>query len=64
VPEKLETSIEASPTPDAHGDVPIGEMVNLQEGRTALEDPNLAKVVDVFKGRIVDIQHNAKNQDS
>lgn len=38
--------------------LPIGEMVNQQEGQKALEDPNLSKLVDTFKGRIVDIQHH------
>ena len=40
-------------------DLPIGDMVNQQEGRKALEDENLSKVVDTFKGKIVDIQHPA-----
>ena len=43
----------------AHG-LPIGEQVNLTDGKKALEDPNVAKVVEVFRGTIVDIQHQVK----
>ena len=42
-----------------HG-LPISEAVNLAEGKKALEDPNVAKVVEVFRGAIVDIQHQVK----
>lgn len=37
--------------------LPIGGAVNPEAAREALDDPALAHVVDVFKGRIVDIQH-------
>ena len=40
----------------AHG-LPIGEQVNLVDGKKALDDPNLTKVVETFRGTIVDIQH-------
>jgi DNA polymerase-3 subunit gamma/tau len=42
--------------PEIENDLPIGQMVNLREGRKALEDKNLSKVIDTFKGKIVDIQ--------
>ena len=34
--------------------------VNAKEAQTALEDPHIAKVLDVFKGKIIDIKHNVK----
>jgi len=34
--------------------------VSAEDGRKALEDPHIARVVDVFKGRIVDIRHHVK----
>lgn len=51
---------EVASTPTAsvvssHG-LPISETVNLADGKEALADPNIAKVIDVFRGTIVDIQ--------
>jgi len=34
----------------------LGESVSAQEAKAALNDPHVAKVVDVFKGKIVDIR--------
>ena len=33
---------------------------NADEARTALKDPHIAKVVDVFKGRVVEVKHDVK----
>lgn len=40
--------------------MPLGARVNPEEARAALNDPHVAKVVDVFKGKIVDIRRNPK----
>ena len=39
---------------------PLGSRVNPEEARDALDDPHVAKVVDVFKGKIIDIRRNQK----
>ena len=51
-------------TPAADSGLPIGELVNLHDGKKALQDPNVTKIVDIFKGRIIDIQHNTNTPDS
>jgi len=40
--------------------MPAAGTVNPEMARQALEDPHIAKVVDVFKGRIVEIKHHVK----
>jgi len=45
-----------STEPSLNEGLPLAENVNPEEGQKALSDPHVAKVVDVFKGRIVDIQ--------
>ena len=51
--------VQDQPVTDANsgrGDMPIGETVNADEARAALDEPHVAKVVEVFKGRIVDVK--------
>ena len=56
--------VSTASAPPMNTDLSIGDMVNLQEGRKALQDPNVAKVIDVFKGRIVDIHHQTGTSDA
>ena len=51
--EIIEAPGEARPTWHVHG------TVNPEEAKAALADPHVAKVVDVFRGRIVDIRRTA-----
>lgn len=39
---------------------PFYDSVNPEEARRALGDPRIARVVDVFKGRIADIRHDVR----
>ena len=41
--------------------LPIAGHVHAEEAREALKDPHVAKVVDVFRGRIVDVRHGPKS---
>ena len=41
--------------------LPIAGHVHAEEAREALKDPHVAKVVDVFRGRIVDVRHEPKS---
>ena len=54
----------AKRTPDdtrpAPPQTPPGARVSAEEARAALDDPHVAKVVDVFKGKIIDIHRNPK----
>jgi hypothetical protein len=38
--------------------------VRAEDVREAMKDPHIAKVVDVFKGRIVEIRHDSKPRKS
>jgi hypothetical protein len=40
---------------------PAAGRVSEEEVRAALSDPHVAKVVDVFKGRIVDVKRDGKS---
>jgi DNA polymerase-3 subunit gamma/tau len=40
---------------------PVSGRVSEEEVRAALSDPHVAQVVDVFKGRIVDVKHDGKS---
>ena len=40
--------------------IPRGGSVSAEEAKQALEDPHVAQVVDVFKGRIVAVRHGAE----
>jgi DNA polymerase-3 subunit gamma/tau len=53
---KVQSGAAAQSTPALNEGLPLAESVNPEEGQKALEDPHVANVVDVFKGRIVDIQ--------
>jgi DNA polymerase-3 subunit gamma/tau len=44
---------------NTQADLPYYPGTSPQDVRTALEDPQIAKVVDVFKGRIAQIKHGA-----
>ncbi len=46
--------------PDVQHALPIGGHVSAEEARAALENPHIAKVVEAFKGRIVEIKQAAK----
>jgi DNA polymerase-3 subunit gamma/tau len=48
------------PAADARHGLPIAGTVQPDEARAALENPHVAKVVDVFKGRIVEIKHETR----
>ncbi|MFP6581182.1 MAG: DNA polymerase III subunit gamma/tau [Candidatus Hydrogenedentota bacterium] len=45
---------------ESDDEAPVSESINPEARRKALEDPALANVVDVFKGRIVDIQKRSE----
>ena len=44
---------------EGQSELPISGYVNPDDARAALEDSGVAKVVDVFKGRIVDVKSDA-----
>ena len=44
---------------EGQSELPIADCANPDEARAALEDPGVAKVVDVFKGQIVDVKSDA-----
>ena len=52
-----------APEPEKDGegqeDLPCSGRVNADKARAALADPHIAKVVDVFKGQIVDVKSEA-----
>ncbi|NUM56930.1 MAG: DNA polymerase III subunit gamma/tau [Candidatus Hydrogenedentes bacterium] len=51
-------SIETRPSRHVYG------TVNPEEAQAALADPHVAKVIDVFRGRIVDIRRGARTADA
>jgi DNA polymerase-3 subunit gamma/tau len=53
---KIQSSTSKPKAPILNEGLPLADSVNPEEGQKALEDPHVANVVDVFKGRIVDIQ--------
>jgi len=58
-----EDIIEPEVSPKKPENVSTGvDYVSAEEARRALEDPHVADVVDVFKGRIVDIKHDVRTK--
>ncbi len=53
---KLAAPVEAEAPQEAEEYLPFGGGVSREQAKQALEEPDVAKVVDVFKGRIVDIK--------
>ena len=53
---KLQSALPEPKKTALNDGLPLADSVNPEEGQKALEDPHVANVVDVFKGRIVDIQ--------
>lgn len=51
-----------APQPDERRAPVSAGTVSQEEARTALQDPHVARVVEVFRGRIVDIKHGAARE--
>ncbi|MCF6286950.1 MAG: DNA polymerase III subunit gamma/tau [Candidatus Hydrogenedentes bacterium] len=52
-----DTSAKEAPSSAGKGsDLPVSPGINAEEAKEALKDPSVATIVDVFKGRIVDIK--------
>ncbi|GMU94416.1 MAG: hypothetical protein AMXMBFR4_34740 [Candidatus Hydrogenedentota bacterium] len=49
-----------SPSENAEHTGLVHRQVNPEEAREALADPHIAKVIEVFRGRIVDIKHGTR----
>jgi DNA polymerase-3 subunit gamma/tau len=43
--------------------LPVAGRVNVEQAKAVLHDPHIAKVVDVFKGKIVEIRHVTREQE-
>ena len=45
---------------ETKSDLPMAGSVSPELAKKALDDPHIAKVVDIFKGRIVEVKHHVK----
>ncbi|PCJ55067.1 MAG: hypothetical protein COA73_13700 [Candidatus Hydrogenedentota bacterium] len=52
-----DTPVETEESSEPQHGLPLSELVSQEDGKAVLEDPVVNKIVDVFKGQIVDIQH-------
>ena len=49
----------ADTAPEKQSHAPIAGLVTPEEAKAAMDDPAIAQVMDVFRGRIVQVKHNA-----
>ena len=69
-PDFLRVLVDAAQADDAvgaqesDGDPLLFDTVDLEQGTAALQDPHIGKVLDVFKGQIVDLQQPTQPKDS
>ncbi|MCH7910769.1 MAG: DNA polymerase III subunit gamma/tau [Candidatus Hydrogenedentes bacterium] len=55
---------DAAGAQESDGDPLLFDTVDLEQGTAALQDPHIGKVLDVFKGQIVDLQQPTQPKDS
>jgi hypothetical protein len=49
----------AETAPEKQSHAPVAGLVTPEEAKAAMDDPAIAQVMDVFRGRIVQVKHNA-----
>jgi hypothetical protein len=57
--EEADNAATALADGEGQEELPFSGRVNADKARAALADPHIAKVVDVFKGQIVDVKSEA-----